>query len=66
MSRKGGGSRVNQERKRVVVVPLWKQEPDLRLFAQAILSLAEQQRASLETEEQAGVTPPKAKEVNGD
>jgi hypothetical protein len=68
MSRgKGGKKNVKNQRGRIVVIPLWKKEPDLRLFAQAVISLAEQQRQeSLEASNEAEMGTPESKEVEGD
>lgn len=35
---------MNRDRGRVVVVPLWRKEPDIRMIAQAVISYAENQR----------------------
>jgi hypothetical protein len=68
MSRgKGGKRNMKNQRDRIVVIPLWKKEPDLRLYAQVLLSLAEQQRQeSLEASNGVESGIAESKEVEGD
>ena len=39
---KGGGKAVSKKDKRVVVIPEWRDEPDIRLFAVAVVEMARQ------------------------
>ena len=39
---KGGGKAVSTKGKRVVVIPDWRDEPDIRLFAVAVVEIARQ------------------------
>ena len=44
MVRKKGGRRMKSGRQRIEIIPLWRDQPDARLFAEAVLALARQRR----------------------
>jgi len=67
MSRSNGGKRMNRERGRVVVIPLWRKEPDIRLVAQAVVSLAaDRRRRSLASQTSATAAIARNEEVGRD
>jgi hypothetical protein len=41
---KGGKKNMKTDQRRVTVVPLWREDPDARLFAQAVVELARARR----------------------
>ena len=64
MVRKEGGVRnMKTDRRRIDIVPLWRQQPDARLFAQAVIELARQLQLA---KEQRMARPGPAKEDRQD
>ena len=56
--KKGGKRNMQQGDRRIQIVPLWREEPDARLFATAVVEMARQRL--LETREAENhPTPPK-------
>jgi hypothetical protein len=43
-----GGKYMNSDQKRVTVVPWWREDPDARLFAQAVVELARERRKKIQ------------------
>jgi len=46
--KKGGNKRVKKGRRKIEVIPVWREVPDARLYALAVLELVKQQAAALD------------------
>lgn len=46
------------DRRRIDIVPLWRKEPDVRLFAEAVVAMARERRAA-DQQPKKGAKPPK-------
>lgn len=44
--KKGGNRKMKTDRRRIDIVPLWRKEPDVRLFAEAVVAMARERRAA--------------------
>jgi hypothetical protein len=56
--KKGGNRKMKTDRRRIDIVPLWRKEPDVRLFAEAVVAMARERRAA-DQQPKKGAKPPK-------
>ena len=43
-----GGKNMKSDQRRVTVIPWWREDPDARLFAQAVVELARERRKKVQ------------------
>ena len=48
--RKRGDKRVRRDRRRIEIIPVWREVPDARLYALAVLEMVKEQAAALDKE----------------
>jgi hypothetical protein len=55
-----GGKNMKTDQRRVTVIPWWREDPDARLFAQAVVELARERRKKAQQPTEIRAKPPEA------